>query len=662
MSERNHPQQIDNSKSILLVDESSMVSARDMRSFMDYAERTNAARVVFVGDTKQLDAVSAGQPFAQLQEAGMRTAVMSNIQRQRDDNLRDAVYDAVRGDVASAFKKLENHIQTAEDPRAAAAENYLALSAEERGNTRVLTVTNAARAEINEAVCDGLKTEGTLAAEGIAINGLSSKPMTSVERSDAGSYAVGDVVQSLVNSSSEGLKKCTLYVVQSVDSKSNTLTIQNEADGFRHDVPLSKTVADRDLGSSLVAYQPKTRELAVGDAVRVRITDNQNELVNGERAVVTDTDDGKLGLTTRDGREVEIDARSLGARGLEHDYAATAHAVQGETVDRVIVAMNAQDQLATQKSFYVEISRARDEATLITDNPDALAKNIAERTGVQMTAIQARDEGQNQTLPDPTVKAVSWAIEHLSERNTTYQRSDVALEALRRIEGADIDAVEKEIDRRIDEGSLFASGDNKTTLTDKASVALESSILMTYHASKSTAGVELEAHGGRDGSAALAKKLSDSKTLSDGQKDAVMTSLTGGGRYVGVQGYAGTGKTFMVDRVAHYAEQSGYEVKGFAPSHQAVDELGSVLGSAETLAKLITQERHDPKEQDNSKTILIVDESSMIGSKEMRTFMNYAERTNAARVVFVGDTQQLDAVAGGHSSFLVLPHPQDPYQ
>ncbi|MES0864812.1 MobF family relaxase [Ruegeria sp. SCPT10] len=647
VSERTHPQQHDNSKSILLVDESSMVSARDMRSFMDYAERTNAARVVFVGDTKQLDAVSAGQPFAQLQEAGMRTAVMSDIQRQRDTTLRDAVYDAVRGDAASAFKKLDDHVQTAENPRAAAAETYLGLSPDERSNTRVLTLTNAARAEINETVRSGLKAEGTLLRDGAQINGLTPKPMTSVERSDAASYAPGDVVQSVVSSSSDGLKKDTLYVVQSADPKANTLSLQSEADGSRLDLPLSKTVSGRDLGASLVAYATETRELSAGDAVRVRITDKQNDLVNGERAVVTNTDGGKIALSTKDGRAVEIDSGSLGARGLEHDYAATAHSVQGETVDRVIVAMNARDQLATQKSFYVEISRARDEAVLITDNPAALANNIAERTGIRMTALEAKEQSGAQETPDPTLKAVSASIEHLSERNTTYERSELAIEALRRTDGSDINAVEKEIDRRIDEGSLFASGDDKTTLTDKASVQLESSILMTFHAAKETSGVELQPHAGRDGPSALSKKLSDSKTLTDGQKDAITTALTGEGRYVGVQGYAGTGKTFMVDRVAHYAEQSGYEVKGLAPSHQAVHELSSVLGAAETLAKTVTQERHDPKDVDNSKTILIVDESSMIGSRDMRTLMNYAERTNIARVVFVGDTQQLDAVAAG---------------
>ncbi|MEX0302418.1 MAG: AAA family ATPase, partial [Leisingera sp.] len=145
----------------------------------------------------------------------------------------------------------------------------------------------------------------------------------------------------------------------------------------------------------------------------------------------------------------------------------------------------------------------------------------------------------------------------------------------------------------------------------------------------------------------MTTKLSAASSLTGGQRASIETALTGTGRYVGIQGYAGTGKTFMMEKMAHYAAQSDYEVKGFAPSHQAVHELASVLGSAETLAKVTTAERHHPQDVDNRKTILVVDEASMVSAQDMRSFMDYAERTGAPRVVFVGDTQQLDAVAAG---------------
>ena len=41
-------------------------------------------RVVLVGDTRQHQAVEAGRPFEQLQDAGMRTARLDDIVRQKD--------------------------------------------------------------------------------------------------------------------------------------------------------------------------------------------------------------------------------------------------------------------------------------------------------------------------------------------------------------------------------------------------------------------------------------------------------------------------------------------------------------------------------------------------------------------------------------------------
>ncbi len=64
-----------------IVDEASMLSAREMASLLDAAGKTNA-RVVLVGDVKQLGSVGAGAAFAQLQRAGMETAKLDEIVRQ----------------------------------------------------------------------------------------------------------------------------------------------------------------------------------------------------------------------------------------------------------------------------------------------------------------------------------------------------------------------------------------------------------------------------------------------------------------------------------------------------------------------------------------------------------------------------------------------------
>lgn len=56
-----------------IVDEAGLLSAKDAHALLQRATQEKA-RVVLVGDTKQLSAVEAGNPFRSLQQAGIRTA------------------------------------------------------------------------------------------------------------------------------------------------------------------------------------------------------------------------------------------------------------------------------------------------------------------------------------------------------------------------------------------------------------------------------------------------------------------------------------------------------------------------------------------------------------------------------------------------------------
>ena len=95
------------------------------------------------------------------------------------------------------------------------------------------------------------------------------------------------------------------------------------------------------------------------------------------------------------------------------------HAFQGRTVDRVIAAMEAEHaHLTTQKTFYVEISRARLHAELVTDDRLALRERLEAATGERIAALEAiapsppdgpardgkaRDEARQSVEPDAKV-------------------------------------------------------------------------------------------------------------------------------------------------------------------------------------------------------------------------------------------------------------------
>ena len=68
-------------------------------ALMKQANKPEVARVIFVSDTKQLDGVAADTPIDLLQTSGMPTAVMSDIVRQRSEQLKSAVSASITGSI-----------------------------------------------------------------------------------------------------------------------------------------------------------------------------------------------------------------------------------------------------------------------------------------------------------------------------------------------------------------------------------------------------------------------------------------------------------------------------------------------------------------------------------------------------------------------------------
>jgi conjugative relaxase-like TrwC/TraI family protein len=117
----------DGDRHLYIVDESSLASTRQVNKFMHRLEEHD--RVIFVGDTRQHQGVEAGQPFQQLQEAGMHTAHLDEIIRQKDPALKQAVEQLAHGHVHEAIDNLRqqgrvHEITNREDRLEAIAKAY----------------------------------------------------------------------------------------------------------------------------------------------------------------------------------------------------------------------------------------------------------------------------------------------------------------------------------------------------------------------------------------------------------------------------------------------------------------------------------------------------------------------------------------------------------
>ena len=403
-------------KTILVVDEGSLASTVQARDLLRIAGALRIPRVVLVGDAKQLDAVDAGKPFAQLQAAGMKTATMDEIMRQRDPALKEAVEASLAGEIGKAFDRLGDNVAEVKPDNiaGAVAARWLRLSEEARANTGVMAPSHELRQQINGHIRERLAREGRIHGSPMASERLVSKGYTNAEKALAANYAPGDVVAFHRPYKRIGVEKGDERRVAGVNHKAREVLLEDGKDGTVGWKP--EEIGGRRGGSEV--YRAEEIELRAGDRIRWTRNDAGLGLVNSRTAEVLRVANGRVTFRLEDGKTLELGRNDPQLRHLDHAWASTVHAFQGRTVDNVIAAMEARHKhLTTQKSFYVEISRARDRAELVTDDAAELRAQLQAVTGERIAALEGIGEMQREA-PDRGAEAALGA-ERRADRGAT---------------------------------------------------------------------------------------------------------------------------------------------------------------------------------------------------------------------------------------------------
>jgi conjugative relaxase-like TrwC/TraI family protein len=363
-----------NSSTVVVLDEAGMVGARDMQAIL-LAVESGGARIVLVGDQGQLKAVNAGAPFQQLQANGMATEQLKMIVRQKNAVLGEAVTFAARRDVRAAVERLKGttaEITAAEVRWNTIARQYVMLTPAQRKETLIVSGTNRAREEINAAVRVMLGVQGT----GSVFQALRSRNLTDAERRSTASYRVGDVVVATKAYKSLGLSRGDQARV--IGGGAGKVTLQR---------PDGTTVEWQPAAASKVGvYQVADIELARGDLVRHTANDYGRGILNGDVLTIDQIDHAQKVVVLRDDAGAKISIPTDKALYIEHGYASTVFAAQGRTTDRVIIDACTRSACAHEASFYVAISRARNECWIYTDDKDALPEAMS-RADVKSKAL-----------------------------------------------------------------------------------------------------------------------------------------------------------------------------------------------------------------------------------------------------------------------------------
>ncbi len=370
-------------KHFFFVDESSLASTNQVREFL--ARLGPQDRVLLIGDTRQHQGVEAGRPFEQLQQAGMRTAQLDEIVRQKDPALKAAVESLAKGDVSGALQSLHaegriREIRDAGERIRTIARSYV----ESPEGTLIVSPDNASRRDLNVAVREELRSKGTLAREDHKLRVLIQRQeMTGAERRWASGYEDGDVVRYARGSKEAGIDAGTYATVVSTNPAMNLVSVEQPSGNV-------VTYDPRRL-TGVSVYREVAHEFSVGDRIQFTAPDKSLGVANRELAIVESIrSGGHVSARLDNGRQIEFDA--LTHRHFDHGYAVTSHSAQGLTAELVLINADTgvHPDLLNSRFGYVAVSRASHEASIFTDDSNRLNQRI----GAEVSKSSALTQGQ----------------------------------------------------------------------------------------------------------------------------------------------------------------------------------------------------------------------------------------------------------------------------
>ncbi len=367
---------------LYFVDESSLSSTAQMYKFLGGLEKKD--RVILVGDIRQHQSVEAGRIFEELQQGGMKTAQLNKVVRQKDEDLKRAVILMANGRITDGIQALQEQGRVHEmvhrrDRFGAIAKAYVASPE----NTLVVSPDNKSRQEINSAIRDELKIQGSLTEEQV-FQVLVRKDIHAEDRRYVHSYRPGDSLRFHTNLPTLNVKSGQTGTVVEVKPDQNMLSVKlGDGSGQRF---LTFNPATR---SNLSVFESEDRPFAIGDRIQFTTPWKEKGVASRETGRIEHIEkNGNIAVRLETGRRVAWNLKEYNY--LDHAYAMTSHSSQGMTVDRVLIHVDTTDSrvrgLVVKTLSYVATSRARYDAQVFTDDAGQLGRALS-RESLKETAL-----------------------------------------------------------------------------------------------------------------------------------------------------------------------------------------------------------------------------------------------------------------------------------
>jgi len=237
-------------------------------------------------------------------------------------------------------------------------------------------------------------------------------------------------------------------------------------------------------------------------------------------------------------------------------------------------------------------------------------------------------------------EALRFAVAHSTEREAVIDCRALEATALQHAMGVvDLDQLRRESTAWEERRALIALGDSIAspggTFTTPEMVALERDNLDLMRAGR---GQNLPITD----DAEIRRWATDRGLLAD-QIEVAQLTLTTTDWLSSIEGRAGSAKTTTVGAIREFANEHGYAVRGFAPTTRAVKALSEAGVESRTVASLIENKISASGRQE----LWIVDESSLLATRQVNRLLHQAREAGVERIVFVGDQHQHHAIEAG---------------
>ena len=665
-------------------------------TFKQAKENTLSNRDIIVVDQAEKLSVKDAQTLLEITQAGKAKLIYLNRDGAKDNKKTSGnIIETLKlGGIASMDFHYQKTAQASlniqahkddDDRTQALVSAYQGLSKDAQDNTLVVTYSKKEVDTLNTALREAIQRDHPNTPR-LTLKMEKRVFMTPEQACVAKSYLQGERVEFFTNSG------VLAYKITGIDRKNNL--VKTEA--------LKSSVIEHLLGSSpkATAFNPlenknpvaliRTEAFEVMKGEKLMVLNTKiPDLTKGTSYQVYDFDAKNLQLLDQHGEIITVSHKDFQRSNVQYDYVRTLDYVSENEAKNFMATFK---QYRLDKELTTElVTKAKDRIELFTDDlkkaemrmgesgvqpstittiikahfseTEALTKYVTDETKEKLTrdlqqALGALHIEANRSAID---KSVEHAINVLSDQQAAFAHTKLVDIAAKHClneyhEAIDYASAKQALDALFAEGKVIASKDN-LFWTTQAAIELERGIVELSLSGKKTVVPLASMKNTEDYLKNHQANNPEHRQLRTGQRDAIKLITNTQDRFIAIQGYAGTGKSTMLQQAQHIAlhvkhiqPEANIAFIGFAPTHTAVKALSQKNIKSQTLQSLLFDYAKDnPEKQgtgDLTNKVFVLDEASMVSNQDCHQFMQLVKDAGA-RAVFVGDIKQEESLSAG---------------